>query len=55
MLERRKNADKNDPHAATPRNLERWQKASMHPNEEDFSRTKEFVKAMQRKIALREK
>ena len=55
MLERRKNADKNDPHAATPRNLERWQKASMHPNEEDFSRAKEFVKAMQRKIALREK
>ena len=44
-----------DPHAATPRNLERWQKASMHPNEEDFSRAKEFVKAMQRKIALREK
>ena len=30
-------------------------KASMHPNEEDFSRAKEFVKAMQRKIALREK
>lgn len=55
MLERRKNADKNDPHAATPRNLERWQKASIHPNEEDFSRAKEFVKSMQRKIALREK
>lgn len=55
MLERRKNADKNDPHAATPRNLERWQKASMHPNEEDFSRARAFVEAMKRKISLRGK
>lgn len=44
MLERRKNADKNDPHAATPRNLERWQKASMHPNEEDFLEQKNLLR-----------
>lgn len=43
MLERRKNADKNDPHAATPRNLERWQKASIHPNEEDFLEQKNLL------------
>lgn len=55
ILEKRKNIDKNNPHAPTPRNLERWQKASIHPNEEDISRAKDFVKSMQRKIALREK
>lgn len=55
MLEMRKMAGKDNPHAATPENIKRWEQASMHPNEEDFSRAKDFVKAMKRKIALREK
>lgn len=55
MLARRRSSDPTDPHAATERNLKRWEKASQHPNAEDIMRAKEFVIAMKHKLTLRAK
>lgn len=55
LLVRKRNTDPNDPHSATEQNQKRWEEAAMHPNQEDFLRVKEFVKAMKHKLALREK
>ena len=56
LLTRRQNStDKNDPHAANERNKKRWENAAKHPDENDLQRAKDFVFAMKRKLALREK
>lgn len=55
MLARRRSSDPSDPHAATERNIKRWEKASHHPNDEDFARAQEFVTAMKHKLDLRAK
>lgn len=55
MLARRRTSDPNDPHAATERNIKRWENASTHPDAEDIKRAKDFVTAMNRKLELRAK
>ncbi len=53
LLEQRHKVSADNPHAATERNKERWQRASVHPNEEDYARARDFALAMERKFALK--
>lgn len=54
MLEKRKNADPNDPHGGK-KGQERWKLASTHPDEQDVADAKDFVVRMQRKIVMKQK
>ena len=52
LIERRLKAGGDDPHIG---GIERWKRASTHPNEEDFQAAKDFVASINRKIMLLKK
>ena len=54
LIEKRRNASPDDPHGGT-KAMERWQRASSHPNEEDLAAAADFVAQMKRKLMLRQK
>ena len=52
LIEKRLKAGSDDPHSG---GIERWKRAAIHPNEEDFNAVAEFVTSINRKIILRKK
>ena len=53
LIEKRKKAGPDDPHANSAENAARWAAAAAHPDEADLAAASAFVKALYRKRMLR--
>ena len=53
LIEKRKAAGINEPHNSVD-SVERWERASTHPDEDDLKRAAEFVEQINRKLILRQ-
>ena len=54
LIEKRKAAGADDPHNSVD-SVERWERASTHPDEDDLRRAAEFVDKIEQKLILRQK
>ena len=54
LIEKRKAAGADDPHN-TVDSVERWERASTHPDENDLRRAEDFVEKIKQKMILRQK
>ena len=54
LIERRKQAGADDPHNSVD-SVEHWERASVHPDEDDLRRAAEFVEKVEQKLILRQK
>lgn len=54
LLEKRKNAAPDNPHGGAAA-IERWERASTHPDAQDLAAVADFVRQMQRKLVMRQK
>ncbi len=54
LIEKRKLASADDPHNSFD-SVERWERASTHPDEDDLKRAADFVEKINRKLLVRKK